>query len=137
MPPSGAISAGTAVLMVHFFRMDVHFAFFVGIICGVLFAFVERKLRSFRSSTLGATEAKILDGRLSPGMALFESLLFQFLAVFSFLLLTITVIGPLFALVNNDIPEKLHIAFKFSYFIVPWVGLSILFVSFSTKPKAD
>lgn len=137
VPPSGAISAGVGTIMAHFFNMDIYFAFFVGIVSGILFSFVEKKVRRYRSSILPKIARLLIDGKTTPGMVMFQSIVFQYLTVFTFLILTITIIGPLFAFISHDIPEKLHIAFKFSYFVVPWVGLSVLFISFSTKPKAD
>ncbi|MDR0953056.1 MAG: PTS sugar transporter subunit IIC [Elusimicrobiota bacterium] len=137
VPPSGAISAGIAVLMAHIFAMDIYFAFFIGILCGIIFSFVERKIRRYRAKLLPKIERALYEGKTSIGKVMLQSIIFQFLAVFAFALVALTIFGPLFSLINQDIPEKLHIAFKFSYFVVPWVGLSILFISFSTKPKTD
>jgi mannose/fructose/N-acetylgalactosamine-specific phosphotransferase system component IIC len=137
VPPSGAISTGTSVLMAYFFGMDIHFAFFVGIVSGIFFSFIERRIRRYRSEVLRRQESKIIDGALSPLTLIVESLILQYLCVFTFMIVILTMVGPLFTAFNQSIPEKLNIAFKFSYFIVPWVGLSILFISFSTKPKAD
>jgi hypothetical protein len=123
--------------MFYFFGTQIHFAFFIGIAAGILFSFIERRIRRMRSEVLRKRGADIINGDTSPGVLIFESLLFQYLSVFTFLIVILTIIGPLFTIFCAVIPEKLNIAFKFSYFIVPWIGLSILFISFSTKPKAD
>ncbi len=137
VPPSGAISAGTAVLLAHFFAMDIYFAFFAGIITGIMFSFVEKGLRRYRTRILPVVEKALLEGKTSTGAVLAQSLVFQFLAVLIFLVVVCTLIGPLFAYFDEDIPQKMHIAFKFSYFVVPWIGLSVLFISFSSKLKED
>lgn len=137
VPPSGAVSAGSAVLLANFFAMDIYFAFFAGIMIGILFSFVEKGLRKYRTRILPVIEKDILEGKVSPGGVLAQSLVFQFLAVFLFMVLVCTTAGPLFAYFDQDIPQTMHIAFKFSYFIVPWIGLAVLFISFSSKLKED
>ena len=137
VPPSGAISAGAAVLMAHFFGLPAYFAFFAGIICGILFSFVEKRIRIMRAHVLRRAEAALIDGALSPAALMAQSLLFQFLAVFGFLLIMFTLAGPLAAYGAFAAPEKMRIAFQFSYFVVPWMGLAMMFISFSTKPKTD
>lgn len=137
VPPSGAISAGVAILMAHFFLMDIYFAFFVGILSGIVFSFIDKYMRKYRAGLLPSVEKDIIDGKTTSGMVLLQSLTLQYLVILSFLVVTLTVAGPGFNAISADIPEKLHIAFKFSYFVVPWVGLSVLFISFSSKPKAD
>jgi mannose/fructose/N-acetylgalactosamine-specific phosphotransferase system component IIC len=137
VPPSGALSAGVAVLTAYFFGMAPYLTFFIGILGGILFSFVERRIRHYRGEVLRKAEPGIIESKLSPGLLIFESIVFQYLCVFAFLLIMLTVGGPLFMYLGGLMPDKLHIAFRFSYFIVPWVGLSILFISFSTKPKTD
>lgn len=137
VPPSGAVSTGVAILMAHFFRMDIYFAFFFGIVSGIVFSFIDKHMRKYRAQLLPSIEKNIIEGKTTPWRVLLQSLTLQYLVVLTFLILTLTVVGPGFNAVSADIPEKLHIAFKFSYFVVPWVGLSVLFISFSSKPKAD
>ena len=137
VPPSGAISAGSGVLMAYFFGVPIYFAFFIGILSGIAFSFIERRIRRHRGIILRAAEAAITGGKLSPGRLIAESLIFQYLCIFTFLLVLLTVAGPALAFISFDIPEKVHIAFKFSYFIAPWMGMAVLFISFSTKPKTD
>ena len=137
VPPSGAISAGLGVLVAYFFAAPVYFAFFVGILGGAAFSIIEKRLRRFRSRLLRGAEARILAGSLSPGMLIFESLVFQYLCIFAFLIMALTIGGPLAAYISSAMPPKAHIAFQFSYFVVPWMGLVLLFISFSTKPKTD
>ncbi len=137
VPPSGAVSVSVAVLMAHYFRMDVYFAFFTGIVCGIFFGIIEKQIRKLRSRLLPFVERQIIENKQSAGSFMIESLIFEYLAVFAFLLVATTILGPAFGFINAYIPENLHIAFKFSYFVVPWVGFAILFISFSSKPKAD
>lgn len=137
VPPSGAITASIAILMNHFFGMNIYFAFFVGIVCGQLFSFVEKYLRVKRSKFLEKFESQLIDLKITPKNAIIKSILTEFCVIFVFLIVCIVVFGPLFDFLHNDIPEKMHVAFKFAYYILPWVGLCGLFLSFSKKPKED
>ena len=136
-PPSGAISSGLAVIMGQYFGVDIYFAFFVGIIGGLVFSFLEKECRRLRTRILPQVEKSLKNNLTTPGKIILQSLIFQFLVVYAFLLLCISLIGPAFGAISERIPEHLHIAFKFSYFVVPWVGLAGLLLSFSTKPKSD
>ena len=137
VPPSGALTSAIAMLMNYFFKMDIYFAFFVGILCGQIFAFLEKYIRNRRSQMLGKIERKLSDRKITPGTIIFRNLLMEFFIVFVFLLLSMIMFGPLFTYLHGDISEKVHIAFKFAYYIIPWVGLCGLLFSFSTKPKED
>lgn len=137
VPPSGAITAAVAILMNHFFGMNVYFAFFVGILCGQMFSFIERYLRTRRSDFLEKFENKLVDLTITPTNPIVKSILTEFFVIFIFLIVSMMVFGPLFDLIHNDISEKIHSAFKFAYYVVPWVGLCGLFLSFSKKPKED
>ncbi len=137
VPPSGTITAAVAILMNYSFKMDIYFAFFVGIVCGQLFAFLEKFLRNKRAEKLSDIEKKLIRIKITPGVIIFKNLIVEFLVVFAFLILSMIMFGPLFVYLHQDISERVHIAFKFSYYIIPWIGLCGLFLSFSTKPKED
>lgn len=137
VPPSGTITAAVAIMMNYFFKMDIYFAFFVGIICGQMFAFLERFLRNKRSVVLKLVERKLVERRITPGKVILKNLAVEFGVIFVFLVLSMIIFGPLFTYLHNDISDKVHVAFKFAYYITPWVGLCGLFLSFSTKPKED
>ena len=137
VPPSGAITSAIAILMNYLFKMDIYFAFFVGIVCGQSFAFLEKFIRNKRSRMLNKIEKKLSERKITPGKIIFRNILMEFFIVFVFLILSMIMFGPLFTYLHQDISEKVHIAFKFAYYIIPWVGLCGLFLSFSTKPKED
>ncbi|MBR4508156.1 MAG: PTS sugar transporter subunit IIC [Elusimicrobiaceae bacterium] len=137
VPPSGAICAGIGVILSTYFNMDIYFSFFIGLILSLLFAFVEKALRKYRSKLLPSIEKQLIEGSLTPSSLIAQSFLVEYMAVFIFVLIMITLFGPAFCYIDGNIPKSLHIAFKFSYFLVPWIGLSMLFISFSTKPKVD
>ena len=137
VPPSGAICAGLGVILSTYFNMDIYFSFFVGLVLSLLFAFVEKALRRYRSKLLPTIEKRLVEGSLTLGSLIAQSFLVEYMAVFIFVLIMATLFGPAFCYVDEHIPQSLHIAFKFSYFLVPWIGLSMLFISFSTKPKVE
>ena len=137
VPPSGAICAGTGVILSGYFKMDIYFSFFVGILLSLLFTSVEKTLRKYRSNLLPSIEKQIVEGSITPFSLIAQSFLVEYMAVFIFILLMTTLLGPTLLYIDEHIPRSLHIAFKFSYFLVPWIGLSMLFISFSTKPKVE
>ncbi len=137
VPPSGAISSGVAVIMARFFEMDIYFAFFVGIIAGIAFSFLEKELRRLRTKLLPSVERNLKESKTTSGAIMFQSLLLQFLSIYAFLIVCISLVGPAFGSISARIPENMHIAFKFSYFVVPWIGLAGLLLLFGAKPKAD
>lgn len=137
VPPSGTITTSIALLMNYFFKMDIYFAFFVGIICGQIFAFVEKYVRNKRAKMLEEIEKDLCEIKISPAKIIIRNLGMEFVVVFVFLFLSMIVFGPLFNYMQEDISEKVHTAFKFAYYIIPWVGLCGLLLSFSTKPKED
>ncbi len=137
VPPSGAICAGMAVILSVYFNMDIYFSFFIGLILSLLFSLVEKALRKYRSKLLPTIEQRLVEGSLTPGSLIVQSFLVEYMAVFIFVLIMATLLGPAFCYADEHIPQSLHIAFKFSYFLVPWIGLSMLFISFSTKPKVE
>ena len=137
VPPSGAISAAITMLVNYFFAMDIYFAFFVGIVCAQSFAFLEKFIRNRRSKVLSKIEKKLNERKINPGKVIFINILIEFFIIFVFLVLSMIIFGPLFTYLRSDITEKVHTAFKFAYYIIPWVGLCGLFLSFSTKPRED
>ena len=137
VPPSGAITAAIAILMNYFFKMDIYFAFFVGIVCGQTFAFLDKYIRNKRSAMLDRIEKAILRKKITPAIVMLESISTEFVVIFVFMILCMIVFGPLFDHLHEDITEKIHIAFKLAYYVIPWVGLCGLLFSFSSKPKED
>lgn len=137
VPPSGAICAGIAVILSCYFAVSVYFAFFIGLLVSLLFSYVEKLLRKFRSRILPAVEKQLVECSLTPAKLLTQSFVLEYLTVFTFVLTLITILGPLFFHIREMIPQRLHVACQFSYFLVPWIGLAMMFVSFSNKQKAD
>ena len=82
VPPSGAITAAVALLMNYSFGMDIYFAFFVGIVCGQSFAFVERFLRNYRSLKIEKIEEDLVSKKITPGKVILKSLFIEFVVIF-------------------------------------------------------
>ena len=137
VPPSGAICAGLGVILASYFGMDIYFSFFLSLVLSLVFAQFEKALRKYRSILLPYVEKSLIEGTLSPLRLAVQSFCLEYAAVFIFILVMVTLFGPAFFHLSNYIPQSLHVAFRFSYFLVPWIGLSMLFVSFSTKPKVS
>lgn len=137
VPPSGAICAGLSVILSSYFGADIYFSFFIGLILSLIFTYIEKALRKYRARLLPTIEPQLIEGSLSPFKLVIQSFLLEYLATFIFILMATTLFGPFLFHIGDKIPQSIHVAFKFSYFLVPWIGLSMLFVSFSTKPKVD
>ncbi len=137
VPPSGCVSVACAAMMLHYFGLPAPFAFFAGIACGIVFSFVDKYLRRARAKILHKAERKIYDGKTTAGAVILKSLLMQYGAVFIFVLGALFLAGPVFSAFLQKMPQNVITAFNFSYFIVPWMGLAVLFVSFGQKPRAD
>lgn len=137
VPPSGAICAGSSVILSIYFGADLYFSFFIGLILSMLFSYIEKFLRRYRSKLLPQIVAQIIEGKLTLLSLIFQSLILEYIAVFIFVLVATSSLGPTMYIIGDKIPQSIHIAFKFSYFLVPWIGLSMLFISFSTKPKVE
>jgi mannose/fructose/N-acetylgalactosamine-specific phosphotransferase system component IIC len=137
VPPSGALSAGIAILMTYFFGIEVSISFFVGILSGFAFSLIDRNIRRFRGEIQLKLQNEIINGNYAPKRLVASGLFFQYCCALSFVFVLITLIGPFIALALASAPEKLMTAFEFSYFIAPWIGLVSLFMSFSPKQEAD
>ncbi len=137
VPPSGAICAGSSAILSIYFGADLYFSFFIGLILSMLFSYIEKFLRRYRSKLLPQIEAQIIEGKLPLLSLIFQSFILEYIAVFIFVLVATSLLGPTMHIIGDKIPQSIHIAFKFSYFLVPWIGLSMLFISFSTKPKVE
>ena len=137
VPPSGAICAGLGVILSTYFKMDIYFSFFTGLLLSLFFTSIEKRLRKYRSVLLPEIEKQLAEQTLTPFKLILQSFMLEYFAVFIFILLMTTLLGPTFFYIDEHIPQSIHIAFKFSYFLVPWIGLSMLFISFSTKPKVE
>lgn len=155
VPPSGAICAGLAILLCTFFGIAISFAFFISLICALLFTRIERELRRYRSKLLPKVEKQLLnglllafipqgsdqyekikeEGSLSPFKLIVQSFLLEYLAIFAFVLTVISLFGPALFYLSKHISQEVFVAFNFSYFLVPWIGLTMLFLSFSTKQE--
>lgn len=164
VPPSGAICSGIAVILASYFGVPAHFAFFVGLLAALMFVLIEKRLRKYRAVILPRIEKYVVTGllleadpkkevqisqtqtnseeeiqpviTLSPLKLIIQSFLMEYLVVFLFVLIMITLLGQAFFRLQHFILPTVDIAFQFSYFLVPWIGLSMLFISFSTKQES-
>ena len=137
VPPSGAICAGTSIIISAYFGADLYFSFFIGLMLAWTFTWIEKALRRYRSKLLPRVETALIEEKASPFQIILQSFVLEYLAIFIFVLTATSLLGPFLYHMGDKIPQSIHVAFKFSYFLVPWIGLSMLFISFSTKPKVD
>ena len=119
LPPS-AVICSTVTLALHAMGGELYFAFFFGVVSALLFSLAEKSARKNRFKWLVFWEQKILQRPETVTRAIFI-----FVGAFG---LFLGWLAPL-------IPQKAHLACKFAYLAVPWIGLATLVPTFRLKVK--
>lgn len=134
LPPSAAVCCA-ATLALHAMGIDLYFAFFFGVTGAALFSVLEKLMRKNRFKWLVFWEQKITQKpsavNRTVGFALASSFLMNFIYIFVFVWL----FGQLTLAVLPHIPMKAHLACKFAYMAVPWIGLATLIPAFRLKTR--
>ena len=134
LPPSSAICC-TISLALCSLGIPVYFAFFFGVIGAVLFSVCEILVRKNRSSWMLNQEQKIIQkpARITPFV--FKILVLSFIMAFLFTSVFSFAVGEIFVRLLPFIPAKMHIASRFAYMAVPWIGLAALISTFRLKAR--
>lgn len=134
LPPSAAVCC-TITLAFCMLEIPVYFAFFFGVIGAILFSVCEIALRKRRNNWLLHQEQQI---RYQPSYihsVIIRALGMSFIGNFLFVLIFSLAFGPAFAQLVPHLPEQLHVASKFAYMAVPWIGLATLISAFRLKTR--
>lgn len=134
LPPSAAVCC-TLTLALCSLGIPAYFSFFFGVIGAILFSVCEIIVRKYRSGWLAQQERGILLKPSRVSLVVTKALALSFIMTLSFLLFYSAVIGSSFARLLPYIPEKLHLASKFAYMAVPWIGLATLVSTFRLKTR--
>ena len=134
LPPSGAVCC-TLTMALCSLGIPTYFAFFFGVIGAVLFSVCEVFVRKHRSIWLARQEHIILLKPPYISIVVIKALALSFAMTLSFLLFYSAVIGGSVARLLPFVPEKLHLASKFAFMAVPWIGLATLVSTFRLKAR--
>jgi len=135
LPPNGTVAALCAV-MAACYGAPLYFAFFYGVSVGLLFRFIETRLRNFtgrrmleRQNDLNHNPVKIVN------TFIFGSMLFQVLTTFVVMLAAVCA-AKTFLYYAKPLTGNIHAAFNAAYLAAPWLGIFTLLRKFSVKAKA-
>lgn len=134
LPPSAVVCSAVS-LALHMAGAELYFAFFFGVVTSILFSFAEKMMRKNRFRWLVYWERQILHHPASVNRAVFFSLGSSFLINFVLLILFVAVCGQLLLSLLPHIPVRAHVACRFAYMAVPWIGLATLIPSFRLKSR--
>jgi mannose/fructose/N-acetylgalactosamine-specific phosphotransferase system component IIC len=134
LPPSSAVCC-TLSLALCSLSIPVYFAFFFGVIGAVLFSVCEIFIRKHRSVWVSRQERLILSKPSRVSWIVVKALAISFAMTLSFLLFYSAIVGGAFARLLPFLPEKLHLASKFAFMAVPWIGLATLVSTFRLKTR--
>ena len=134
LPPSGAVCC-TISLALCSLGIPTYFAFFFGVIGSVLFSVCEVVVRKNRSRWLTRQEHIILRRPPYISFVVIKVLGISFIMTLAFLLFYSFIMGSSFTRLLPFLPENLHLASKFAYMAVPWIGLATLVSIFRLKTR--
>lgn len=134
LPPSAAVCCTLSMALCSL-GIPVYFAFFFGVIGAVLFSVCEVLIRKYRSLWLIRQEHIILRKPPYISIVVIKALVLSFAMTLSFLLFYSAVIGGSVARLLPFVPEKLHLASKFAFMAVPWIGMASLVSTFRLKTR--
>lgn len=134
LPPSGAVCC-TVSMALCALKIPVYFAFFFGAISAVLFSIAEVLVRKHRMGWAQIQEEKILQHPSHITWTVLQALGMSFVSTFVFVFCISTSVGFSIAKMLPLIPEQIHIASRFAYMAVPWIGMAALIPLFRLKSR--
>ena len=134
LPPSAAVCC-TLSMALCALGIPVYFAFFFGVIGAILFSGCEVFVRKHRAIWLTRQEQLILKKPSRVTEVVFKSLLLSFTMTLAFVLFYSACVGSAFVRILPFLPEQFHLASKFAYMAVPWIGLATLVSTFRLKAR--
>ena len=134
LPPS-AVVCSAVTLALHAFGIELYFAFIFGVIAALLFAIAEKYRRKSRFRFLVYWEQKIVQKPTAVNRAVAISLVTSFLINFLIVFIFIWGGGHVAVWLFAHLPEQAHLACKFAYMAVPWIGLAALVPAFRLRSR--
>ncbi len=134
LPPSAVVCC-TITLALYQLAIPTYFSFFFGALGAMLFSVGELFLRKKRSFWAIHQEPKIYKNPNYLSWVIVQALLASFLFTFLFTFLFSLSMGTIVAKILPFMTERSHIAGKFAYMSIPWIGLAALVSSFRLKAR--
>ena len=132
LPPS-AVGCCVVTLALHTMGVPLCFAFFIGVLGGSVFSYLERSMRLGRCGWLVYQEQKIIKKPSHLNWTVCVSLAQAFLlSLVGFFSLS-ALVGWGMVKLLPFIPERMIWVSSMAYMAVPWVGLTTLICGFSPK----
>ena len=134
LPPSAAVCC-TVSMALCALEIPVYFSFFFGAISAVLFSVAEVLVRKHRIVWIQRQEEKILKHPSHITWTILQALFLSFLYTFLFVFGMSASVGFSVEKLLPYLPEQIHIASRFAYMAVPWIGMAALIPLFRLKTR--
>lgn len=134
LPPSAVVCCAVSLALCAC-SIPVYFSFFIGTVSAILFSLLEVFIRKKRVEWIERQEQKIIQNPRYLTWTILESLTIVFVLTFLFLWIVSTITGHLLIKLMPYLPEQIHIASRFAYMAVPWIGMATLIPLFRLKTR--
>lgn len=134
LPPSAAVCCAVS-LALSALGIPVYFSFFFGAVSAILFSIGEVLVRKQRAGWMSRQEEKILQRPSRITWTVVQALGMSFVCTFAFLFCVGVGVGFPFAKLVPFLPEQVHLASRFAYMAVPWIGMAALIPLFRLKAR--
>ena len=134
LPPSAVVCCSVSMALCAR-AIPVYFSFFIGALSAIIFSLLEIFIRKRRIGWIARQEQKIIRNPVHLTSTILASLFFVFLVTFLFMWIISVTTGIVFAKVLPYLPEQIHIASRFAYMAVPWIGMAALIPLFRIKTR--
>lgn len=134
LPPSAVGCCGVS-LALHYLGIPLYISFFFGVLCSMALVYAERIARKRRCRWIVFWEQRILKNPSCVNKTVILSLLASFGSTFVLFTLLLALSAVVTARLVPHLPEQTHLAFKFAYIAVPWIGITTLISSFRLKTR--
>jgi len=130
VPPSGTVSAATAMTLNGLFDLPLFYVFPLGLLCGYIYSNVEKLFKTWSSEKSQSTEDYLTGHIKEVKIWILKGIANHFSMTFMFTLIMILCIGLAGKLLYIHLPENLEVALILAYLAVPWIGLGRLISNF-------
>ena len=134
LPPSAVGCCGIS-LALHYLGIPLYIAFFFGVFCALVLVYTERLARKRRCRWLVFWEQRILKNPPCVNKTVALSLLASFASTFVLFTALLALSVGLTSWLVPHFSDQTHLAFKFTYVAVPWIGITTLIASFRLKTR--
>jgi mannose/fructose/N-acetylgalactosamine-specific phosphotransferase system component IIC len=128
--PNGTIASTTAILLIPYFDGKIFIPFFIGLICGEAFSYIEVYLRTLKSYFNKILEKRFMNYKFLVGDIIFYSMLIDFLIYLIYGFLVYFIFSKISSYLNTN---YLNNVFKVSMIGTFFIIMSSLFFKFKTQ----